>query len=272
MAKVITGLVKSDKAIISYQKHGQGDKTLLTFHGFGQSGGYLIPLNKIGYEYTVFHFDLPLHGESSWKEGDSIGKKDIEALFKQFFKKEQIESFSVGAFSLGGKMLFTLLEFFHKKIDNVILIAPGGINTNQWYKLVTMNGPFRWLFKAMVQNPSVYFQLADILKNLRLLDKSIIKFVRFHMDTSEKREHVYRVWTAYKELQFSEQAIINTLNSGGIQTYLYIGIHDRVISAGKFGRFINNVSQIKYYEITSGHNQLIEKVAARINSDMITYK
>lgn len=272
MTEVITGLVKSDKASISYQKHGQGNKTLLTFHGFGQSGEYLIPLNKLGSEYTVYHFDLPLHGDSSWKGARAIKKKEIEDLFNQFFEKESIHNFSMGAFSLGGKLLFTLLEFFYEKVEIVILIAPDGIKTNQWYKLVTMNGPFRWLFKAMVENPSVYFQLADLLKRIGLLDKSIIKFVQFHMDTKGKREHVYRVWTAYKQLQFSEQEIIDTLNSNGIQTYLYLGMHDRVIPAKRLGRFINNVSEIRYYGITSGHNQLIEKVADRIDSDMLKHK
>ncbi len=269
MTEVVRGIIKSDKGSFCYQKYGQGSNSFLAFHGFGQSGVHLQPLNKIGANYTLYHFDLPHHGDSSWEEGEVIQKEEVELVFKQFFKQEKIDKFSIGAFSLGGKLLFTLLEKFPEKIESIVLIAPDGIKTNQWYKLATMNGPFRWLFKTMVENPTAYFFFADLLMSVGLLDKSIVKFVKHQMDTREKREQVYRVWRAYKALRFTQEDLINALNQNEIRTYLYLGTYDRVIPIDKLMEFRTKISQIRYYEVSSGHNQLIEKVADRIRTDML---
>ena len=251
-----------------YKKTGSGKDVLLTFHGFGQDHSNLTALNVLSPYYTIYHFDLPHHGQSKWNKKTPIEKHDIKELFDDFLQRHGIERFSMMAFSLGGKVLLTLLEFFHPRILKIILIAPDGIRINRWYKLATMNAPFRMLFKLLVENHSIQAKLSGALKSVGLLDRSMNRFIEVHMDTPRKRMQVYRVWTSYKKLRVPEAQIVEFINSNEISVYLYLGKHDRVIPGDQFNRFKSQIRDITFRNLPSGHNHLIEKVAEKIQADL----
>jgi len=241
---------------------------MLAFHGFGQSAEYFQPFEVLSSQYTLYCFDLPHHGVTNWDESHVVDKSSLKTFFDRFFSSNDISEFSIAAFSLGGKFLLTLLELYPTKINSLILIAPDGVKVNVWYKLATGYSLFHWIFKFIVNNPSPLFISTDFLRNVGILNKSVLRFIKAHMDTLEKRKQVYLVWNSFKLLKFRERDIIYLINQNNIQSYLYLGKHDRVIPESKFRRFIRSVENLKLFEFNNGHNHLVEHVAKRIVMDL----
>src|SRR5690242_7478922 len=83
---------------IHYTKSGDGEKALLTFHGYGQDN--TVFNNYRG--YTFYHIDLFFHGKSVWDKGEeSLEKDEWKKLIEDILIKENIHSFSLLGFSMG---------------------------------------------------------------------------------------------------------------------------------------------------------------------------
>ncbi|MEQ9423234.1 MAG: alpha/beta hydrolase [Cyclobacteriaceae bacterium] len=253
---------------LSYYKVEGGEKALLTFHGFGQKAEDFEPFNGLKNSgYTLYHFDLPFHGKSDWHT-TPILIEQIQAYFNTFLVDEEIRSFEVAAFSLGGKMLIALLKLYPTKINSVYLIAPDGIRTNIWYKLATGVSLFKYIFKWIISHPNVYFKLTRILHKIGILDKSMIKFVQSQMDTSEMRQEVYTVWNGFSKLAIPMTNTVNIINVNSIKVHLYLGKYDRVIPVKKFRRFLDAINNMQPVILEAGHNSMIKKAASRIINDL----
>ncbi|MDA0196053.1 MAG: alpha/beta hydrolase [Bacteroidetes bacterium] len=249
--------VENDSGKLSYLQKGTGKEALVTLHGFGQNGIAFQSFDIFWSSFTLYHFDLPLHGESKWKSL-IVDKKDIQQLFEQFLDNNRINRFSVAAFSLGARVVFTLLEVFPERLDRIILIAPDGINVNIWYRLVTLYSPFRRLFKSMVINPRIYFYVFEVLKNLGIINKSTLKFVKVHMSTPEKRDKVYLVWSSYKNINTKRDVITALLNEHDIKVTLCLGTYDRVVPPNKFRAFAKSLHNCSFCQLETGHNHLLK--------------
>lgn len=261
--------IETEVGRLHYQTNGNGKQALITLHGYGQNINFLQGLDVLSEEYTIFHFDLPLHGKSEWYK-EAIEKEDIRESFSRFLELHDLQTFSLAAFSLGGKILITLLELFPDQINRIVLIAPDGIRINRWYRWATTKPLFQRLFKTIVKDPKIYFILVDALRSVKILDASIARFVKSHMDTAEKRNQVYLVWNAYRYLQLKQHRIEDLLNHNQTVVHLYLGKYDRVIPQSKFHGFIKRVQGLKFYLLPHGHNDLISAVCKRLANDLNT--
>ena len=259
--------LKSKNGELNYVISGTGNRTLLTFHGFGQDHRFMMPLDVLGGEFQVFYFDLPHHGKSSREERSTIEKSELVQSFDTFFESNTIDRFSIGAFSLGGKFLFTLLEGFSDRIDNLFLLAPDGIRTNIWYRIATMNRLTLALLRSVTLHPEAYLKGAAWFQRMGWMDKSLLRFVETHMDTVDRRELVYRVWRSHRRLRFNERRLIRLINQHGIQVLLYLGKYDRVIPEDPFEYFISKIEKIEYVSLDCGHQKLIDRASKRIVED-----
>lgn len=252
---------------LNYHIHLGGKKVLLAFHGFGQDHTALIPcIEQLQHEYTVYSFNHFFHG-SIWNYKDQPLTKELwQKIINQLLIKHHIVSFDLIGFSLGAKIALATYEIFHGRVSKLHILAPDGIQTSVWYNLATYPIIFRRYFKSMIVQPKRFNSIVNGLNRLGLVDRGLLRFASNQMNTASRRHRVYYTWIVYKELKVDREALIEQMNRNHCEVIFWIGKYDKVIlqkGIESFAKQLNN-KLIKILE--SGHNELINKVAAELKN------
>ena len=246
---------------LHYAKAGNGDKHLLVFHGFGQDLSVFEFLTQsLARHYTFYVFDLYFHGKSTWGNGEAtLEKNQWKEIMEIFFAQNNIHTFSLAAFSLGGKFAFATLEAFPEKTKQLFLIAPDGIKTSFWYNLATYPVLFRRFFKSMIFHPDRFLALARFFNKTGLVDNGLIRFAEYQMNTEEKRRRVYYSWVVFRHLIFDINDLTAMINSCNIRLTLITGKYDKVITTKNMSHFLKRVHTFRSQILESGHSGLINQ-------------
>lgn len=245
-------------AFLNFAKSGHGAKAMLLFHGYGQDHR-VFDIYKDD-AYTFYSIDLFFHGESKWSKGEMpLEKSEWKELIGEFLSKNNIQSFSVLGFSIGGKFALATLEAFPHRVIDIILLAPDGIRTSFWYSLATYPLALRRIFKSLISNHERFLRIASLSKNLGLIDKGVLRFVETQMDSEEKRKRVYYSWVVFRHLKFDLNKIAHLINHHKIKLRLFVGRHDKIITAENMKAFVSRIPNAQFEILEAGHNNLINK-------------
>jgi pimeloyl-ACP methyl ester carboxylesterase len=249
-----------------YRKSGSGSRSLLLFHGFGQDHRVFDSWNEsLSDAYTLYIFDIFFHGQSQWSSSDiPIEKEDWKSIMELFFKANNIDRFSLCGFSMGGKFALATLESFPEKTSDVFLLAPDGIKTSFWYSLATYPIASRNLIKRMIDRPARFHSIARFVSNMGLIDKGILRFVEYQMDTKEKRQRVYSSWVIFRHFRFDMTAIASLINTHHIRVMMIVGKYDKIITAQNMNLLLNKLVSPELKVLETGHNGIIAESAALI--------
>jgi|SRR5437879_461210 len=241
-----------------YYKYGAGPKTILLFHGYGQDHTAFESWTELlKSDYTIYSFDIFLHGQSTWAASDALEKEDWKNVIKLFLQKEKLTEFELAGFSMGGKFAFATLESFPEKTKRMILIAPDGIKVNFWYRLATYPVAMRYLFESFVSKPKLFFSLTTFLQSIGIIDKYMLRFVTLQMDTEEKRKRVYFTWIYFRHLKFEMKSIADLLIERNIPLKIIVGRYDKVIPVKDMQLLLKYVPNGQLQILETGHGQLI---------------
>lgn len=240
-------------------KTGKGAEMLLLFHGFGQDHTAFNSLTDALSEiFTIYSFDLFFHGRSTWLQNEEpLEKSQWRIFISEFLQKNNIDKFSTGGFSLGGKFAMATAELFPTRVKKLFLFAPDGIRTNPWYSLATYPLLIRRLFKSMILKPQRFFSLVRMADRLRISDKALLRFVESQMDTIEKRQRVYFTWVVFRHLKFDMVEMGGLLDTHAIDTLIVTGRFDNVILSKNMRYLAEHSHKVILKELECGHNKLL---------------
>ena len=249
------------KNLLHYVKAGNGKQPLLVFHGFGQDHTLYVPLLKsLSKKYTLYIVDLFFHGKSEWNEGEKpLQKSAWKNILQVLFQEQHITSFSILAYSLGGKFALATIEAYPAQIREVFLLAPDGIKTSFWYSLATYPGALRKFFKSMIFRHDRFLMIANNLKVLNLVDNGLIRFADYQMNSEAKRKRVYYSWVVFRYLTFDLKKIGDLINKNGIRLTMVAGKYDKVIRPENMNRLLKHVRDYRLEILESGHTALIQE-------------
>jgi len=253
-----------EKTKLHYQTFGQGNRIILAFHGYGQDSGHFYAISEaLKPDCTIYSFDLFFHGKSKMpKSKMPLQKAHLSALIQILLQQQNITRFSVMAFSMGGKFALTLIEAFPDHIDKILLVAPDGIKTNFWYSIATYPRWMQGLFKRTVLRPVPFFKFLNFLDRRKLIDKGLIKFAHWQMESTPKRLRIYKSWTGFSLLTFDIRKIVQVLNQNKIELTLILGEFDQVIPQHSLQVFIKALQYGKVILLKTGHTLLLHDVAS----------
>lgn len=253
-------LLELEQAKLYFTKTGTGERTLIAFHGFGQSSQVFHELAaSLSGSYTVYLVDIFFHGNSEWGSDEQPLEKTFwNRLMKKFLDEQSIATFSALGFSMGGKFVLATLEAFPNRIKEIFLLAPDGIKTSMWYSLATYPVALRNLFKSMIKRPQRFNAIATFALRIGLIDKGILRFVESQMDTEEKRKRVYYSWVVFRYLTFSMDRIATLFNQYNIELVMILGKFDKVITPKNMNALLHQVKNHQLEIPDTGHNGVIE--------------
>ena len=219
------------KATLHYSMIGNGPKALFCFHGFGFTGTLFYPLETIiPAEYTIYNFDLFFHGKSTWDYGDTPIEETFWAeLISAFCTENKIQKFSLIAYSIGARPVWSLMNKLPNKITEIIAIAPDGITNSFWYTLATGTKLTRLLFKKLLTNKIYITTFLNIGMYLKIMPAVTVRFAKSQLRTKEQRERVYLTWVTFRKLKSDNSLLAKNSNKLPFPITIYLGQYDKII-------------------------------------------
>jgi len=250
-----------DSIHLRYRTFGSGPRTLLAFHGMGQSGAAFSSLGTVlGDTFTTYAFDLFFHGESSGL-AEPLTKPFWAELLRRFLDEKNIARFSVAGFSLGGRMALATLETLYDRLDEVVLVAPDGLAENPFFTAATRVPGTKHLFRKIIYEPEHFARLATAARRWRLVPDSVVKLAQWQLSSPQRQQRVYESWMAFRNLRFSVRRLARIVEEHKIRVTVFAGKTDRVIPLRRILPFVQQVKGIQFFPLDHGHTYLLERVA-----------
>jgi pimeloyl-ACP methyl ester carboxylesterase len=245
---------------LNYQKIGKTDKILLAFHGMGQDFSCFQKFAQtFENQYTTYLFDLPFHGKSEVDE-PIITKEIWKGYLAQFLQENQIQNFSIIAFSMGGRFALATLEAFSESIENVLLLAPDGIIEDPFYYSATRFGLTRNIFKKILKNNHKFHGFADLLSRVGIVHESVLKFAKMMVNTPEKQKQLYQSWVGFRALNFDIEKLAQRINNQRISVQVFMGKYDKLLPIANVYPLTKHLENAELIILESTHGRLVEKV------------
>ncbi len=247
---------------INFCKFGNGPKILFCLQGYGEDGtSFSFLEQQLGSVYTLYAIDLPFHGATIWNEQALFTAEDLMNLFN-FINPNHV-TFSILAFSFGGRIALFFLQKFPDKIEHIVLIAPDGLHVNFWYWLTTETWLGNKLFSLTMKHPQYLFCFLAFADKANLLNKSIVKFIHYYLDDKSERSLLYKRWTCMKKFKPDLHAIKKLTAEKNITMQFLFGKFDKIILS-KHADVFKYSPNIRITTIDAGHRLLSENYASHI--------
>lgn len=261
--------ISFNKSLIHYVVYGHGEQVLLCLHGFAESTESFSPLLKyLTTKYTVVLVDMPLHGETIWKDELTFTVNDLAEIIRNI-PAIGIKNFSLLGYSMGGRIALQLYQFMPQKITKLILVAPDGIIINVWYRLATQIKIGNKIFNSVMRKPDMFFSITQILKKTSLINAGVYKYVHQHLKTEEMRSRLYNIWTVMRKMKPDIPVIKRQIVEHKTPVLLIYGRYDKVIRFTTGEQFCVGMEDFCTLRILeSGHRLLHEKSAAAIAAEL----
>jgi pimeloyl-ACP methyl ester carboxylesterase len=252
---------------LNYQKIGNSDKILLAFHGMGQDFSCFQKFAQtFENQHTTYLFDLPYHGESGGINGNIYHKNEVitkeiwKGFLENFLAENQIQNFSIIAFSMGGRFALATVEAFAERIEELTLLAPDGITEDPKYVLATRYGCTRKIFKSVIHNNERYHSFTNLLARTGIVHKKVIKFAKMMVDTPQKQEQLYQAWIGFHKLSFNIQNLSQLINNQEINVKIFMGKYDKLLPMNRVLPLTKKLKNVELIELEATHGKLVEKV------------
>lgn len=244
---------------LHYQKIGKPDKILLAFHGMGQDFSCFQKFAQtFENQYTTYLFDLPFHGKSEVNE-TIITKEIWKEYLTNFLQENQIQNFSVIAFSMGGRFALATLEAFSERIENALLLAPDGITEDPFYYSATRFNFTRNIFKKILKNNHRFHGFAGLLSRIGIVHESVLKFAKMMVDTPVKQKQLYQSWVGFRTLNFDIKKSAQLINNQEIKVKIFMGKYDQLLPIHNVYPLTKRLKNSELIVLESTHGRLVEK-------------
>ncbi|MEM7162439.1 MAG: alpha/beta hydrolase [Bacteroidota bacterium] len=256
---------------LAFDTFGQGNRTFIAFHGFGQDGfDYQIFESAKKEEWQIFAFHWFFHHSQSKYPADritknEISKKEFAALFIQFLNDRGIEKIGLMAHSMGGKMAMALVEEIPERIREVIFFAADGIEQKFWNGFSVNNPIGRLAFKSIIRFPWFSLALGKILLKTGLMNEKIYAVSVAPLKDKMKRLQIFKTWMSGRYLfpnmdKFNAAVLEHQIDLKGIY-----GKKDKIIKLSKALEWEKHFAPKKIiYPIKTGHIILKKKYVDKL--------
>ncbi len=252
---------------LAYRVYGHGPLPILAFHGFGRTGADFEVLEKeLGDRCTLYAFDLHFHGQSPGypeRADEPFTPKELATYFMAFADKLSAPKVGLLGYSLGGRIVLSLLEQMPEQIERVFLAAPDGLKTRPWYRGLAASRVGRMLYKRFVAKPRVTHAILKSLRAMRLMNERMYRFLMGQTDSHTKRQLVHDVWLSYRLIEPDLARVAANAAEHHVPVHVFFGSHDRVIRP-MFGTNLTKHAprQITQQELPLGHALLTPELGA----------
>lgn len=239
--------------LIHGQQFGKGPKVLIAFHGFGQDHRFFQPLaTLIQSEYTIWALDLPFHGHTN-VQLDAFQPLFIAEIIAAIYNRTGHVPLGVMGFSYGARILLGSLPYIKSYINQLIILSPEGIATNQrfWLDLIPISG--RKLISKSLKQTDWLIQIGQFLNRNKLLGDFSVRFLKRYLASDQRRSQLFQSWIALGHFPVHKKQLINTLKEYKQHTLWILGEQDSIINVQRVAKYVHTLPYASLYIIEGNH-------------------
>lgn len=243
---------------LHYRTYGNGPIHFVCFHGFSRSGSDFWFLgSSLGRRCTFHAFDLHFHGSSIGdpkRADEPFTPKELADYFSAFADHLGQKRICLLGYSLGGRMVLSLLEQLPDRIDQAFLVAPDGLKMRPWYRGLAASSFGRGMYKRFVDSPEHFHKLVHGLRRINVVNDRMVEFVMRHTSARERRQLLHDVWLSYRLIEPDLRVVAHNLVKFNIKAHLVFGKFDRVIPP-ELGSQLKLLApdQVTQEDLSAGH-------------------
>ncbi len=260
---------------ISYAQTGDGEDLILAFHGFGMDRFAFDDFHSLVKPHQkLVSLDLFSHGESIPKDFSGLSRAEWKNMLEAFLVHLNHSSFSLMAYSLGGKVVLESVNLIPEKVAALLLFSPDGFKKNRFYEFLSLSALGRWTYRGVLRKPDSFLKFADRLTKFKILPMRLNKFVHFHVGDKVRRELVYDAYRVYRHFIPDLSALQREIETHQIPITFIFGKHDRVIHhslAKRFIKMLNEESLAELHLLNKGHVILENSTAEYIRENNLWF-
>lgn len=246
---------------MAYRSFGHGAIPLLAFHGFGRTGqDFSVFEQALADRFIIYAFDLPFHGESpspAERAQRPFEPNDLRDFFSAFADHIGAEKFVLMGFSLGGRVVLSLLETMPERISQAILLAPDGLKTRPWYRALASSAWGRARYKSFIERPQRVHRIASMLRTTGLMTDKMHRFIIGQSDSFAKRQLLHNVWLSFRHIEPDLDAVAANAQTHALPITLVFGAKDSVIKPELASRLQPKAPErISTLTVDTGHQLL----------------
>lgn len=230
---------------LSYKVYGNGQESLLCFHGHGKDATDYAFLEKPNRK--IISINLFFHSESEVGidriEKNPITIKELNFIINAILDLEEVTNFHLIAYSQGGRFALCILPYFATRLKSVHLLTIDGMDNNNFYSWTQRKWLTRKLFKRWTRKRQELNSLAAFLAKTKVIDKKLYDFLLYYTDEKERITLGYQAWAGFRKLQPNHKKIQHALKKHNILFSYLIGKKDKIITLKTARKFLKNIDQ-----------------------------
>ncbi|MBX2875685.1 MAG: alpha/beta hydrolase [Saprospiraceae bacterium] len=251
--------IHTDKGRIHFLSWGQGDRLIIAFPGFSNSAALFEPIGTALQEQcTVVALDLPFHGRTQW-QAEQYTRADVQDWIQAILTQFQKNHFEWMGFSLGGRIILSMVEFFPQELRAIHLIAPDGLATYRtFYPSLVPQFVRRGLLQSISRHPEKWLRLAQRLHDWRLLDHFSLIYIEKQLRTSIQTDRLFKTWLSLPNFPVSARHSRRILLQRKLPFSLSLGRRDKFIHTAAIRKWAKPIPHTQLHLFDQGH-QLVNQ-------------
>ncbi len=259
----MTTFFKLKNGQIAATRYGSGERLLVVVHGYGESQAYMQPFAEVAaqHHYTVYTFDLPLHGESSW-HGDRFSTEDMVELVQLIRKKEShLPYYDLAGYSLGGRIVLSSISCLPQKPITLYLLAPAVAPQNKFHPYIKTPLFFKKTIDRLTRKPNWLLKTGRVLNKIRIVSPFQLAFAEKYFTDKPLRDKMFFWWCALKYFPINPHVIQDIFVFNKMNVHLLFGEKDTAIPSNSGAWFQKNfkISSIQF--VPRGHRGVLKSGA-----------
>lgn len=216
--------------------------------------------NSLGSRYTIYSFDFAYHGRTAWSEQHGFTKSEFLKMLDTFMLQHHFKKISLLGFSMGGRVALSVIPDLAEKLDDVILIAPDGIEERIYYRSFMAGKSGEAVFREVLKHPKLLIAAADAFSKIGLTKKYVAEYMKNYWADERKRDKLFNVWLSMRTYRARLQKIRIATEQHPLRIFMLWGNHDKMIPSRMAHQFKKEVPLCKLKMVEGGHFIVNEKL------------
>lgn len=246
--------IHTDKGRIHFLSWGKGERLIIALPGFSNPASLFESVGTaLQDESTLVALDLPFHGNTQW-QSEQYTRTDVQAWIQAILAQFEKDHFDWMGFSLGGRIILSMLDFFPQQLQGIHLIAPDGLATYRtFYPSLVPKFVRRGLSHSIARHPNSWLRLAQRLHDWRLLDHFSLIYIEKQLKTSIQTDRLFKTWLSLPNFPVSARQSRRALLQRNLPLSLTLGTRDKFVNTDSIKRWSKLIPQVQLRVFDQGH-------------------
>lgn len=250
---------------LQYQEHiihsiqfGEGNQLLLAFHGYGDSCELFLNLApSLSKQYTVIALDLPYHGQTQW-QSTQFSPEDIFQIIQLILAKQPQTTFSLMAYSMGGRIPLAIAHQFPHQIERIFFLAAAGFQPTLAYNKWLFPEWVRRFLRWTVRKPNWIAKFFYLGHKIGLLNAATYHVFERQLKNEKHRQRLFNIWVSFYQFPIRLKKFKQYILQEQLAVHFFYGEQDKITPAHFGEKFIKNIPTATL-DLTKGNHFFIRK-------------